>query len=201
MENRLLQLIAENGENDGIVTRLYLTNNKVRQNDMTCLSIAVNNEDEVKRLLTFWQDDDDVDTEIEFFSTMSKEIRSAIYDDIINSYAQHREYWDEFRKIEKECEKDLIALVNNVGGEIELPYDDDENWDVVLSCYDNNGDAYNTTITKVKVCKNFYGDDFIQLETNVGGAYSLDRFVPTSVFFVYENVWRKIHNQSNEDNE
>ena len=61
----------------------------------------------------------------------------------------HRQVMDILDK----CEEDIITLVNENGGEIEVPYDDDANLDLELPCYDSNGDTYYTTITKVKVRK------------------------------------------------
>lgn len=101
----------------------------------------------------------------------------------------HRQVMDIIDK----CENDIITLVNENGGEIEVPYDDDANLDLELPCYDSNGDTYYTTITKVKVRQNSHREDYLELETNVGGCYPTTRFADIAMVYLYEHLWKITH--------
>lgn len=88
-----------------------------------------------------------------------------------------------------DCEHEVINLIKANGGKIELPVDDEYNFSLVLSCYDINGDTYNTTITSINVATSEIAGDWIELETGEGCTYQLDKFTDTSIIYIYDYIW------------
>ena len=102
------------------------------------------------------------------------------------------DFYSKVSAILKDCEKEVINLIKDNGGEIELPVNDDNLLSLVLPCYDINGDTYNTTITNIKVISSETGD-WLELETENGCNYHLGRFADTPIIYIYDYIWALLH--------
>lgn len=83
----LKKVINAFGENDGIVKRIYLSDicridEEYGQED--CLSVAIDIEE--NSLITFWQDQDDSYTEVEYFSSLKDEMQNEIFNQVMGDY-------------------------------------------------------------------------------------------------------------------
>jgi hypothetical protein len=83
METTLRKLIKTYGENDSIVTRLYI--DTITCNGMDCLSVGYDNENE-NELLTFWQDHDDRYSDILGFRELTPQLQKSIYEEVIKDF-------------------------------------------------------------------------------------------------------------------
>lgn len=102
------------------------------------------------------------------------------------------DFYSKVSAILKDCEKEVINLIKDNGGEIELPVNDDNLLSLVLPCYDINGDTYNTTITNIKVISSETGD-WLELETENGCNYQLGKFADTPIIYIYDYIWGVLH--------
>ena len=82
MREKIENLVKVNGENDGIVSRVYLSD--IRYNEMDVLSVAWSHEDE--DLIVFMQDDNDTITETEWFNALPHHIQCAVYYSVIGKF-------------------------------------------------------------------------------------------------------------------
>lgn len=86
MRNTLKSIIKAYGENDGIVTRIYLDDiSRLIDGEVEdCLSVAVDNETDT--LITFWQDPDDTYTVIDNYSSLSEHLQNSIYNQVFAEF-------------------------------------------------------------------------------------------------------------------
>ena len=103
------------------------------------------------------------------------------------------DFYSKMSAVLKDCENEVINLIKANGGKIELPVDDDELFSLVLSCYDINDDTYNTTIASIKVISSETAGDWLELETENGCNYHLGRFTDTSIIYIYDYIWGRLH--------
>ena len=86
MRSTLKSIIKSYGENDGIVTRIYLDDISrfIGGEIEDCLSVAVDNETDT--LITFWQDPDDTYTIIDNYSSLSEHLQNSIYNQVFAEF-------------------------------------------------------------------------------------------------------------------
>ena len=86
MTNTLRTFINTFGENDGIVKRIYLSGiSRIIDKEVEdCLSVAIDIEDNA--LITFWQDQDDTYTDVEYFSSLSELLQNSIFNQVVSEY-------------------------------------------------------------------------------------------------------------------
>lgn len=86
MRSTLKSIIKSYGENDGIVTRIYLDDiSRLIDGEVEdCLSVAVDIETDT--LVTFWQDTDDTYTVIDNYSSLSELLQNSIYNQVFAEF-------------------------------------------------------------------------------------------------------------------
>lgn len=86
MRITLKSIINAYGENDGIVKRIYLSGiSTIIDGEIEdCLSVAIDIEED--SLITFWQDQNDTYTDVEYFSSLSELLQNSIYNQVVSEY-------------------------------------------------------------------------------------------------------------------
>ena len=86
MRITLKNIINAYGENDGIVKRIYLSGiSTILDGEVEdCLSVAIDIEED--SLITFWQDQNDTYTDVEYFSSLSELLQNSIYNQVVSEY-------------------------------------------------------------------------------------------------------------------
>lgn len=86
MRITLKNIINAYGENDGIVKRIYLSGiSTILDGEIEdCLSVAIDIEED--SLITFWQDQNDTYTDVEYFSSLSELLQNSIYNQVVSEY-------------------------------------------------------------------------------------------------------------------
>jgi hypothetical protein len=86
MRITLKNIINAYGENDGIVKRIYLSGiSTILDGEIEdCLSVAIDIEED--SLITFWQDQNDTYTDVEYFSSLSELLQNSIYNQVFAEY-------------------------------------------------------------------------------------------------------------------
>lgn len=89
----IVSLVKEQGENDSIMTRIYLNNPVTAIIDnisMDCLSVGISTEQDEdvypeERLFTFWQDTDDTISVTFLFDNLPQSIQDKIASDVLSN--------------------------------------------------------------------------------------------------------------------
>lgn len=86
MRITLKNIINAYGENDGIVKRIYLSGiSTILDGEIEdCLSVAIDIKED--SLITFWQDQNDTYTDVEYFSSLSELLQNSIYNQVFAEY-------------------------------------------------------------------------------------------------------------------
>jgi hypothetical protein len=86
MTDTLKTIINTFGENDGIVKRIYLSGiSTIIDGEIEdCLSVAIDIEE--NSLITFWQDQDDTYTDVEYFSSLTELLQNSIFNQVMSEY-------------------------------------------------------------------------------------------------------------------
>ena len=86
MTDTLKTIINTFGENDGIVKRIYLNGiSTIIDGEVEdCLSVAIDIEE--NSLITFWQDQNDTYTDVEYFSSLTELLQNSIYNQVFAEF-------------------------------------------------------------------------------------------------------------------
>ena len=86
MRITLKNIINAYGENDGIVKRIYLSGiSTIIDGEIEdCLSVAIDIEED--SLITFWQEQNDTYTDVEYFSSLTELLQNSIYNQVVSEY-------------------------------------------------------------------------------------------------------------------
>lgn len=86
MTDTLKTIINAYGENDGIVKRIYLSGiSTLLDGEIEdCLSVAIDIEED--SLITFWQDQNDTYTDVEYFSSLTELLQNSIFNQVMSEY-------------------------------------------------------------------------------------------------------------------
>jgi hypothetical protein len=95
-------------------------------------------------------------------------------------------YYQKMRELEIECRADVIKMLDSVGGSHTFVED------IILPCYDSNGDAWNTRIESVESKELHDGNKFLNIYTDNGRCCSLSEFTDCSIIFIYEGLCAEI---------
>ena len=98
------------------------------------------------------------------------------------------DFYSKVSAILKDCEKEVISLIKDNGGEIELPVNDDNLFSMVLPTYFSNGDICDSTITSIRVISSDTGD-WLELETEDNEVKQLGAFADNPILYIYDYLW------------
>lgn len=183
MVEKLTELISKYGENDGVVTRIYLKSPIRRSGNWDCLSVAYNNEDaNANKLFTFWQTENDEKCNILDFDRLKDDIQTRIYEDVKEQYPNEfsTDYWNEYRALRDRCTNDVISIVRELGGKVNF----EENNQPVVGYYDINGDMSNVVIESVFVTDK----NVLRVGIDNGRSVTLEHLHELAFISIYESL-------------
>ena len=98
------------------------------------------------------------------------------------------DFYSQMRDVEDRCRNKVFEMLRAIGGEHNFEVSDD-NFNLSLPYYDNNGDASNCIIERVALV----GDDYLDIFTDDGYCCRLSDFADGSIIFIYEQLYKELN--------
>ena len=103
---------------------------------------------------------------------------------MINFYLQMRD-------LENECRNEVFKLLTPFNNKYE--FDSESNYNLILDCYDNDGQVYQTIIDSIEAVALPDGNKCLSIFPREGRTCSLSDFTDCSIIYIYEQLYSELH--------
>ena len=100
-------------------------------------------------------------------------------------------FYRQMRDLEYQCRSEVFKLLAPLNNKYE--FDSESNYELILDCYDNDGQLYQTIIDGIEVVVLPDGNRCLNINTRDGRTCCQSDFTDCAIIYIYEQLYSELH--------
>lgn len=100
-------------------------------------------------------------------------------------------FYRQMQDLEYQCRSEVFKLLAPLNNKHE--FDSNSNYELILDCYDSDGNVYQTIIDSIEAVVLSDGNLCLNISTRDGRICSLSDFTDCAIIYIYEQLYSELH--------